>query len=515
MANLGILANKGVRTEHPYYVEMKETWKKCRDVVAGEDAMHNAKDTYIFKLKDQMPEDYTSYVLRTPFYNATSRTLGGMLGMLFRKDPVVEVPDAIEEWVDDIDLQGTTLVDFLKTISEELLTVGRVGVFVDYTVLTDALTEPLTIAKAEQLGLRPIVALYRAEDVINWRFSRINNVWSLAQVVLREVYTEPAVDNTGKVSEFENSSEDRYRVLDIDPDGFYRNREFRINKNGKDELVSLVYPLKNGQRMQKIPFEMFTDKGLTFKPRNPPLLDLINVNVSHYRTSADYEHGCHFTGLPTFFISGYKSPISEPGQPAERIMLGSQSAILLSDPQAKAGFAEFTGQGLKSLQDNLDRKENQMAVLGARMIAGEKKAAETATTTAIHRTGENSVLSAISISASNGMTEILTLFVEWGLGSVSEDAVQVKINKDFLPVTVDGPTLTAYVQAWQAGGLKDEEFFDLIQRGDLVEADVTFEQHQSMPNTGKPPDPVATPSKGKKKPAESTVHNPENPTNAN
>lgn len=505
--------NRGVRTEHPYYISMKSTWKKCRDVVAGEDAMHDARDTYIFKLKNQAPEDYTAYVYRTPFYNATARTIGGMKGMLFRKDMLVEVPTGIETFLDDVDLQGTSIQAFAeKLVEDEILVVGRVGVLVDYTKLNTEIDTPLTIAQVEKLGMRPLMQIYKTEDIINWKFKQINNVWSLCQVVLCEVFTQPKLDEKKQPCEFENVSENRYRVLDIDDSGFYRNRVFRINENGKDELVSETYPLMNNATMLAIPFEIYTSGGLTFNPNNPPMIDLININISHYRTSADYEHGCHFTGLPTFWIAGYKSPISDPGTAPEKIYLGSQAAIVMADPAARAGFVEFTGQGLQSLENNLNRKEAQMAVLGARMIAGEKAAAETATTTAIHRTGENSVLSSISISVSTGLTQTVSLFAEWALGTKSNTEIKIQLNKDFLPVTVDGPTLTAYTQTWQAGGLKDEEYFDLIQRGDLIEADITFEEHQAMVNTGKPPEP--TPVAGGGKPGENNVHQPPNPTNA-
>lgn len=486
---LGIVqTNKGVRTEHPDYTAMLPTWQKCRDVDAGEDALHKAGKTYLPRLNEQTDRDYNAYVNRTPFYNATSRTIGGLIGMLFRKPIVIEVDASIEPYLEDIDVQGTPFTSFAEEIAEECLVVGRVGVLVDYTALVDQVDEPLTIAKVEKLGLRPTMQMYKTENVINWRKKQINNVWSLAQVVLKESFTAPAKNLDGSDSEFANTTEDRYRVLDIDEGGFYRNRVFRIDKNDKDELVSEIWPLRNNSKMNFIPFEVITDDGLDFDIDKPPLLDLININLSHYRTTADYEHGCHFTALPTFWIAGHKQPVSEPGLAPEKIYLGSQEAIVMADANAKAGYVEFTGQGLATVEHNLDRKEQQMAILGARMIAGEKKAAETATTTAIHRTGENSVLSSISISVSLGLTTLLEIFSEWA--GASNKAV-CTINKDFLPISVDGQTLVAYMQTYQAGGLNDQEYFDLLQRGDVIEADITFEQHKAGENTGKI-QPVAT-----------------------
>ena len=36
-----------------------------------------------------------------------------------------------------------------------------------------------------------------------------------------------------------------------------------------------------------------------------PLADIIAINLDHYRLSADYKHGMHFTALPTAWVSGF------------------------------------------------------------------------------------------------------------------------------------------------------------------------------------------------------------------
>jgi hypothetical protein len=55
-----------VNTQHPDYSTMVGRWKRCRDAADGEDAVHNAAETYLPKLKDQTPTDYQAYVMRAP-----------------------------------------------------------------------------------------------------------------------------------------------------------------------------------------------------------------------------------------------------------------------------------------------------------------------------------------------------------------------------------------------------------------------------------------------------------------
>jgi hypothetical protein len=158
-------------------------------------------------------------------------------------------------------------------------------------------------------------------------------------------------------------------------------------------------------------------------------------------------------------------------------VLGSQAAITMTNAQAKAQFVEFTGGGLQTIENNMDRKEAQMAILGARMLASEGKNQQSTTTTAIHRTGENSVLSAISNAVSLGLEKALTLFAAWA--GYDNQECEYQINKDFLPVTVDGPVLTALFAGVQAGQINKEEMFDWLQRADIIEAEVTFEEHMA------------------------------------
>ena len=50
-----------VRPEH---AAMESVWKRCRDVISGQDAVHSAGGTYLAKLSGQSIEEYNAYKLR-------------------------------------------------------------------------------------------------------------------------------------------------------------------------------------------------------------------------------------------------------------------------------------------------------------------------------------------------------------------------------------------------------------------------------------------------------------------
>lgn len=456
-----------------------------RDVVAGQDAVHGAGVRYLPKLTDELDDDYKARVQRATFYNATWRTISGLVGMVFRKEPNVDLPAVINDDMQaDIDMQGTPLDVFAKQVTTDVITTGRLGILVDHPVQqTNADGTPITVAQSQALGMRPFLTFYTAENIINWKTRRVNNRQVLSMVVLTEKASTPK-------DEFEDTYETRYRVLDLEPfTNAYRVRVFRVKDGQPDELVSgPVYPLMNNKTMDFIPFLFIGVDGVDIDVDEPPMIDLADLNLAHYGVTADYEHGCHFTGLPTAWIAGYTAPLDAKGNPVQKsFYIGSPAVWTFQDPNAKAEYLEFTGQGLQSLKDNLDRKESQMAVLGARMLAAEKKQAETATTAAIHRTGENSILAGIAISVSLALKRALEIFAQWAGG---DGEVKYDLNRDFLPVPMESAQLTALVSAWQAGALSTEDLFENLQRGDVISSEKTLEEQQAEIAATPPPLPV-------------------------
>lgn len=452
----------GVAYTHSEYDEYAPLWKRCRDVVCGQDEVQKAGIRYLPKLAGEEDADYTARVRRSDFYNATWRTIAGLTGMAFRKPPVVDVPAAIELFLLDIDLAGCSLDTLAKKTVEEVLEVGRCGLLVDHPTLPENVTA-MSVKAAQERGMRPSVKFYPAESIRNWKHRTIGNRHMLAMVVLGEVARTPK-------DEFEDETEEQYRVLDLDDAGHYRQRVFAV-REGKDVLVAgPVYPLMNGARMTEIPFCMVGIDGKGDEPDEPPLIDLVDANIAHYQVNSDYRHGLHFVGLPTLFLAGVQQ---EPGAP--KFYIGGGAAITSNDPNARGEYIEFKGQGLGAIEKALASLERRMAVLGARMIADESKQAETLGATQIKRQGENSILADVVIGVGNAIEWALGVMARW-VGANGE--IKFEINREFSPVMLDAQQLTALMSAWQGGGLSEAELFDLFQRGDLIDGEKSLEEHQ-------------------------------------
>lgn len=455
-----------INSTHPEYDKMLSKWKRCEDVASGQDAVHAAGVTYLPKLSEQSDAEYEAYKLRAGFFNATWRALSSLVGLVLRVPPRVEVPAEVEDYLDDIDLAGVPLYAFAQTVLEEALKKGRVGVFVDSPPMRAAAGAQPTRADAIIQNIRPALQLYNASSIINWRTATINNVDTLTLVVLKEVERVPK-------DEWEMKAEDRWRELAL-VEGIYRVRIFKRNLDLFEQVGRDVFPTAGGALMEFIPFIFIGTDDLTTEVDDPPLIDLVDVNLAHYRVTADYEHGCHFTGLPTAVVSGYTRT-----EPSEKLYLGSTAAWVFPDPAAHASFLEFSGQGLQALVENLNRKEQQMAVLGARMLEPQKKAVEAADTASIHRKGEESLLATVALTVGKGIEQALQWMTAWA--GANSEVVEFEFNRDFYPVPMSSTMLATIMSAWQSGmpGFSDQEVFAKLQKGDMISGDTTLEEEQA------------------------------------
>lgn len=471
-----------VKTEHPEYTAMVKKWDRCIMVAKGQDAVHDSGIDSLPALADQTPIEYQNYKTRALFYNATWRTIVGLQGMLFRKPPTIEVAPTVEKMLEDVTMSGVSLHMLALSLSEECLKVGRVGLFEDYPAVDVA---HATLADAQNQNYRPMLKMYTAKSIINWKTRTYKNATVLSMVVMRELICVP-------VDEFTDKEQEQYRVLDLvdllnDKTGevttVYRVRVMHIEvKDGieVDVVDSVVIPLIQGKPLDAIPFQFIGVDDTSWEVDEPPLIDLVDTNLSHYRVTADYEHGCHFTGLPTPVISGYTPDTAN----SEKFYIGSMTAWVFPNPGAKATFLEFTGQGLNCLKDNLERKENMMAILGARMLETQPSGVESANTAAIHRGGEQSMLASVAQSISIGVRKALITFSKFA--GASED-VKFELNRDFFPVPMDALTLTAIIAGWQNSAYSYDTMFENLKKGEIIPVDGNVEEEQKKIKANPPP----------------------------
>jgi hypothetical protein len=453
-------------TTNPQYDKWQPIWKKCRDAIDGQEWVHEGGETYLPNPAQWDSILYNAYKLRATYFNACGRTLDGMTGLIFRKKPELVYPAALEPIVNDIDMAGSDIMAFAEQIVDELGRVSRVGILIDYP---STQTIGLTVAEAQSLGLRPYATIYKTESILDWRFKRINNKQMLSMVKLKEC-------KEVQTGEFQYETKDIIRVLDLF-EGRYRVRVYEQAGNKEWVMISEILPLMNNAPIREIPFIFDSVNGLDSDVKKPLLLDLVNMNLSHYRLMADYKHGLLFTGLPTPVFFGVQLDDDD------KINLGSTEALVFSNPDGHADYLEFQGQGLSALKEAINTEVELMSALGSRMLSPEKRAVESGEAAAIHRSAENAVLASLAHSASSALTRTLQWLAMWARAS---EEVSVTLNTDFMPKEMDANMFRELTNAYLTGAISYNTYFFKLKEGEVIREEVQEEEEQDRLETREP-----------------------------
>jgi hypothetical protein len=453
-----------VRTKHADYIHREPDWKRVRDCVEGERHVKLGGEAYLpspdFTTDaKQGAARYAAYLDRAVFYPVTGRTLSGFTGTVFAKDPTINVPTSLEEWLNDVDGCGTSLIQQSKMTFREVMSLGRCGLLVDYPNTTS----PTSRADQQQRKIRPTIVLYSAEAVYNWRTKVVNGVRQLSLVVLRE--TEQRV-----VEQFTSATYEIFRVLYIDEEtGNYAVQLHVGPLNGNLQPQEVFVPLNGaGQPWKEIPFTFVGAVNNDASVDLPPLMDLASLNVAHYRNSADYEDSVHVVGQPTPVFTGLTEHwVTEVLK--NRVVLGSRSAVPLP-AGANAMLLQAAPNSL--CQTAMEIKERQMVAIGAKLVM-QASVQRTATESASEAMAELSTLA--SVAANVGVAYVKAL--EWFalFANVGGASIQFEFSKEYLRALLDAQTRSQLVAEWQSGAISFTEMRESLRR-----AGVAFEPDEKV-----------------------------------
>jgi len=178
-----------VTYQRPEIAKFSPDWDKVNDVVAGERAVKDKTTDYLPKPNptDKTPENskrYDQYVDRAVFFNATGRTLEGLVGIAFKRGPDTNIPKSMEFVNTDIDGAGGGIANQSHRVLEAIMKTARVGLLADYPVRNAATSR----AQQQRENIHATITTYEAASIINWRLDDKQN---LILVVLAETVDEP------------------------------------------------------------------------------------------------------------------------------------------------------------------------------------------------------------------------------------------------------------------------------------------------------------------------------------
>lgn len=411
----------GITTKHADYDANIALWKKVDDVCKGQKTIKDAGKTYLpvpetFGAGDA--ERYKDYLGRAVFYGVTGRTLGSYVGTAFNKLPAFIAPDDLAYLERNADGAGRSIYQCSQRMLRAVLKQYRCGVYVDYPNVAASKNK----AQDKSKDAYPMIHVIKAEAIEDWDHIVVGNQRKLSFIKIRESVSKREADG------FSSKSQDQYRVLRLeqtDQSFIYTVQVYILDKDNNWVAQEKITPTDySGAQWEYIPFTFCGAVDNTDEINNAPLLDLADLNLAHYRNSADVEESGFIIGQPT---------VSLPDVTNEQYEIIKRDKLAIG---ARSGFptkVEIVQADPNNLALGLaDKKWVQMKELGARLIE-----AGSANKTATQADNEDSIQhSVVSLAVSN-ISEALTTALRWCAKfalpnyDLSADELNYSISQDF------------------------------------------------------------------------------------
>lgn len=372
---------------------------------------------------------YIAYRTRANFVNFVGHTLEALIGMVCRKEPMIELPVSIESMKYDANGEGESLYSVMKRTLSEILKTGQQGILTDYPTTVEGLTQ------AQTADIKPYLKAYSAESIINYRTKSVGGKSVLCMVVLKE-----SIDVY--IDQFTSEPSKQYRVLALNDEGIYiqqvynEDGEILVDEEGNTDIMPRN---ATGGAWYEIPFVFIGSMNNDPTPDKSPLYDLAEINISHYRNSADYEESCFLVGQPTPVLSGLTQSWVKDVLKGE-VNLGSRAVI----PLPEGGSATLLQAASNQMPaEGMIMKEKQMIQIGAKIIT-DSGGTETAEAAKIRFAGQNSKLGTIVGNINEGYEKLLEFAIMFAGGNI--DGVEIELNTEFYDKVINPQLLMAKIQ---------------------------------------------------------------------
>lgn len=448
----------------PDILAFHERWRVCRDVISGTHAVKARGFHYLPKaFGAQSDDEYAGYKKHVPFYPAANRTKDGIVGLMMRRDPVLDATGTLPEIKDTISSNGDSVEELAARSSAEFLGSGFYGYLTDYPKESAP-----SLGDAVISGVRPFVNLYDCFQILECKPGVVNNMRVPVRVRLLE-------------------DELTVRMLEL-VDGRAVISVYRAEKPNAfpdwDKPTEVYVPTALGKPLTELPFDLVTPDG-RFTPSEPPLENVCLLNLDHYVTQGLLSTQHLFGVAPMLVFSG----VDPKGD--QQIAWSPGAIVKLEAPESKVYVVSVPSDAAVPLQVQLERLEDRLATVASRILARQKSVAEAAETEAVRQGAENSVLA----MSANAISAKLERALKRAAAFTDKDPkVRFQINTDYLPTNISAQEIAALLGLRRAGEMSSKSLFYKLRDGGVYDETLTYEEERKRIEEVPAQQPATAPS---------------------
>ena len=423
-------------------IAMMPDWSVMAAVTKGTNYIRDLSETYLPQEPREDDDAYATRVDRSVLSPYTSRLIETAAGAILRKPIHIEGDPYWLELAKNIDGIGSNINEYARRALVSSLTYGHSAILVDYPAAANA----MNLAEERAMGRRPYFVHIDAPQIWGWRKEPGTN--RLLQVRIHDYDVRP-------LNEFGEEQVEEMRVI-------YPGRYDLYTLGRSTETVSLDET--GGYSLDEIPLVPIYSNRRDVLISQPPLLDIANLNITHYQRQADLIHALHIAAMPTLVLEGWDDTTGS-------ATMGVNYAIAMQ-PGNKAYYVQADATSFDAQMQELQSLEGQMSTLGVTKLFGQKFVAESAEAKRIDQAQSNSVLSIISQELESCLNQAFAFAAQY----VGIEPPEIKIDRDFDYYRLIGQDISVLAQLNQMGKISDEMLLEVLRRGEILPDDTNIEE---------------------------------------
>lgn len=435
------------------YQEMSENWTLIDDLLAGSQAMRERSSEYLPMHDKEETKYYNARVARSTLFSAYADTVKTIVSKPFSKPLTVQgdLPEPLADIAKDVDGQGTTLMQLARELFGLFVNRGLAHILVDYPVTASEDGETPNLSQERNAGYRPRFIPIAPDDLIAWRTEPdAAGRPVLTQIRIAETQTEPDGEWGEKLVNY---------VRVIEPD------RWSVWMKGDDEYIQF----NNGvNSLGKIPLVTGYANKSGYLTADPPLKELAETNRGHYQSASDQSNILHMARTVTLTIQGFTE------DEADKVALGPNQVISTTNANSKVGFTEHTGKAIEAGQVDLDKREEQMMVMGLQPFM-RRVSNQTATGQGIDEDRANCDIQAWVMALEQLVHDAYVVAGEWVSAEVPED-FKANVFNDFAIWMRAAKDVDSLLKIRQAGELSRRTYLQEVKRRSILSDTVDIEE---------------------------------------
>ena len=421
-------------------IAMMSDWSVMAAVTKGTNYLRDMCETYLPQEPREDNDAYETRVDRSVLSPYTSRLIETAAGAILRKPIHVEGDPYWLDLIQNIDGIGSNLNEYARRALVSSLTYGHSAILVDYPAAAGA----MNLAEERAMGRRPYFVHIDAPQIWGWRKEPVTN--RLLQVRIHD-----------------------YDVRPLNEFGEEQVEEMRVIYPGRYDLYTLGHEVvefseTGGYSLDEIPLVPIYSNRRGALISQPPLLDIANLNITHYQRQADLIHALHIAAMPTLVLEGWDDTTGS-------ATMGVNYAIAMQ-PGNKAYYVQADATSFDAQMSELESLASQMSTLGVTKLFGQKFVAESAEAKRIDQAQSNSVLSIISQELESALNQAFAFAAQY----VGLEPPEITIDRDFDYYRLIGQDVAVLAQLADTGKISNAMLLEVLRRGEILPDNINIEE---------------------------------------